>query len=65
VISQLSRDLDVDVTVISGGIENIGTHQVGRLRVEFASHTGLVSDEETRKAVEEHLSQRGVKVTFS
>ena len=65
VISQLSRDLDVDVTVISGGIEDIGAHQVGRLRVEFASHTGLVSDEETRKAVEEHLSQRGVKVTFS
>ncbi|AZI64080.1 ATP-binding cassette domain-containing protein [Rhodococcus qingshengii] len=65
VISQLSRDLDVDVTVISGGIEDIGSHQVGRLRVEFASHTGLVSNEETRKSVEEHLSQRGVKVTFS
>ncbi|MGC0366031.1 D-methionine transport system ATP-binding protein [Rhodococcus sp. 27YEA15] len=65
VISQLSRDLDVDVTVISGGIEAIGEHQVGRLRVEFSALDATKTDSQTRGVVEEYLSQRGVKVTFS
>ncbi|MGF0313916.1 methionine ABC transporter ATP-binding protein [Rhodococcus sp. IEGM1428] len=64
VLSHLARDIGVDVTIVSGGIDRIGDHQVGRLRVEFSAH-GQPPDADVLVAATTYLSERSVKVVLS
>lgn len=56
VISGLTRDLGLDVSILGGSIDTIAGQQIGRLRVSFANPTGEVDSE----AVRQYLSRRGV-----
>ena len=58
IISRLSRELHIDVTVLAGGIERIGGRHVGRLRVVLHSVTG----EMDFPSVRDYLVARGVRV---
>lgn len=58
IISRLSRELHIDVTVLAGGIERIGGRHVGRLRVVLHS----VTEEMDFPAVRDYLVARGVRV---
>ena len=59
VFSHLTRDLNVDVTILGGSVETISGHQVGRLRVAFAEPMAYVDEE----AVRRYLIDRGVTVS--
>lgn len=58
VISGLTRDLDLDVSILGGAIESIAGRQIGRLRVSLSHPTGMVDE----GAVRRYLAQRGVGV---
>lgn len=61
VLSHLTRDLDIDVSILGGTMETIAGHKVGRLRVALTKPKAYVDD----KAVEAYLSKRNVAVTWS
>ena len=58
IISELSRDLHVDVTVLAGGVERIGGRHVGRLRVNIDGVCAGMDFPE----VSRYLVDRGVRV---
>lgn len=59
VLSHLTRDLNVDVTILGGSVENIAGHKVGRLRTAFTEPVEPI----TNQQVIEYLAARGVKVS--
>jgi len=61
VLSRLARDLGVDVTIRSGGVERIGGVEVGRLQVALEPATGGGSGPVDAEAVVRYLSDRGVR----
>ncbi|QNG17585.1 ATP-binding cassette domain-containing protein [Rhodococcus triatomae] len=70
VLTDVARDLDLDVTIRSGGVDDIGKHQVGRLRVEFDSRgddpeSSGGTDTELRTRISRYLTGRGVQVSFT
>lgn len=61
VLSQLTRDLGVEVSILGGTIETIAGHKVGRLRVALAHPTSTYDE----AAVERYLVEHDVAVTKS
>ena len=58
VISNLARDLGVDVSILGGTVETIAGRKVGRLRVALSHASGAVD----AAAVEGYLRDREVSV---
>lgn len=58
IISGLTRDLGLDVSILGGSVETIAGQKVGRLRVAFTHPSGVVD----RDAVAAYLSEREVSV---
>ncbi|XVX20723.1 methionine ABC transporter ATP-binding protein [Actinomycetota bacterium] len=58
-ISQITRDLDLDVSLIGGGLERLAGHEVGRLRVGI-SHPGDPASAPDKARVEDYLRGRGI-----
>ncbi|MDN5726576.1 MAG: methionine ABC transporter ATP-binding protein [Propionibacteriales bacterium] len=56
--SQLTRELGIDVSLLGGGVERIGSTDVGRLRVAFSSADGMVDVPRVRH----FLADRGAQV---
>lgn len=54
ILSSLARKLDLDVVILGGGIDAIGTGSVGRLRVELPGET------DQQRAALSYLAERGV-----
>lgn len=61
VLSHLTRDLGIDVSILGGTIETIAGHRVGRLRVALTKPEALVDEE----LVERYLTDHGVGVSRS
>lgn len=59
VFSHLTRDLNVDVTILGGTVETIAGHKVGRLRAAFTQPMTSVDE----RAVRSYLADRGVTVS--
>lgn len=59
VFSHLTRDLDVDVTILGGSVETIAGHKVGRLRAAFTDPEPPVDEQIVRG----YLAERGVTVS--
>lgn len=61
-LSQLTRDLDLDVTLLAGGVEQFVRHDVARLRVRLARPDGSPLD---RAQVQRYLDEKGAQVVLS
>ncbi len=61
VLSSMTRDLDIDVSILGGTIEQIAGHKVGRLRVALSVTRGVIDD----AVVARYLADRGVTVSFA
>ena len=59
VLSRLTRELGIDVSILGGAIQQISGHKVGRLRVAFSHPHGEVDD----RAIRAYLAERGVSVS--
>ena len=59
VLSHLTRDTGIDVSILGGSVEMIAGHKVGRLRVAFAHPHGAVDD----AVIEEYVARHGVTVS--
>ena len=60
-LSHLTRDLNIDVTILGGSIETVAGHKVGRLRVALTKPKALVEE----RIVEDYLNKRRVAVTWA
>ncbi len=60
-LSQLTRDLGVDVSILGGTIETIAGHKVGRLRVALTNPDADLDEAE----VERYLIEHGVAVRLA
>lgn len=59
VLSHLTRELHVDVTILGGSVETIAGHKVGRLRAAVTEPIEPI----TNQQVVAYLGERGVKVS--
>ncbi|WP_040159350.1 methionine ABC transporter ATP-binding protein [Nigerium massiliense] len=60
-LSHLTRDLDVDVSILGGTMETVAGHKVGRLRVALTKPKDYVDD----RLVEQYLTERNVGVSWA
>ena len=60
-LSHLTRDLNIDVTILGGTIEHVAGHKVGRLRVALTSPHSELDEQE----IERYLKERDVAVSWA
>jgi D-methionine transport system ATP-binding protein len=61
VISELTRDLGIDVTLLAGGVERVAGRDVARIRIGLDTTSGPLDTDR----VEKYLVDKGVQVVLS